>query len=322
MSAILEIINLSVSLPLATGKLHAVQNISLSVQKGKTHFIVGESGCGKTLSVLAIMGLAPKKAIITGDKINFDGIDLLSVSDRRLRDIRGNRISMIFQEPMTCLNPCYTIGNQVQEVLLHHKKVSKDEARERAIYLLEKVGLTGVERRLNQYPHHLSGGIRQRIMIAMALMCEPDLVIADEPTTALDVTIQAEILNLLAELQDEFRMTLIGITHDLGVVAHIADRVSVVYAGQVVEEGAVREIFKNPIHPYTQGLFGCIPVPGKTKRGEHLGTIPGVVPSLFKNIKGCHFYNRCSYASKRCVEQAIELREIAPGRTYRCVLNP
>ncbi|NVK75851.1 MAG: ABC transporter ATP-binding protein, partial [Oceanospirillaceae bacterium] len=215
--------------------------------------------------------------------------------------------SMIFQEPMTSLNPSYTLGNQLCESIIKHKKISKDEARKRAIYLLERAGVPYPEKRLDQYPHQLSGGLRQRVMIAMALMCEPDLIIADEPTTALDVTIQAQILRLIRELQQEFGTAVIFITHDLGVVARIADRVAVMYAGQVVETAAAKDLFADPQHPYTKGLLNCIPIPGKTLPGSHLESIPGVVPSLIGEPKGCAFENRCNASIKSCCDRAPHL---------------
>jgi peptide/nickel transport system ATP-binding protein len=227
---------------------------------------------------------------------------------------------MIFQEPMTSLNPAYTIGNQLTEVLRRHKRVSGAEARERAVYLLQTVGITAAESRLRQYPHQLSGGLRQRVMIAMALMCGPQLIIADEPTTALDVTIQAQILALLAALQREFRMGMILITHDLGIVARVAQRVAVMYAGEIVETGTVDEVFAAPLHPYTQGLLQCIPIPGKTPRGEHLGSIPGMVPSLMGDLRGCSFRERCPYAFAACAD-AVPLAELGPGRGCRCLLS-
>ncbi len=230
---------------------------------------------------------------------------------------------MIFQEPMTSLNPAYTIGNQLEEMLKRHRKATTREARERAVSLLEKVGITSAASRLSQYPHQLSGGLRQRVMIAMTLMCDPDLLIADEPTTALDVTIQAQILLLLADLQKEFDMGLILITHDLGIVARVADRVAVMYAGQIVESGDVKQIFDNPTHPYTQGLLECIPIPGKTPPGAHLGSIPGIVPSLVGDQRGCSFADRCSYMMAECVDNYVALREtMNAGHDYRCVMAP
>ncbi|MPY75104.1 MAG: ATP-binding cassette domain-containing protein [Alphaproteobacteria bacterium] len=322
MSALLEVKNLNVDIPLAAGILHPVQDLTFSVDKGQTLCIVGESGCGKSLTSLALMDLLPKKAVRTGTSILFDGEDLLKKSDRQMADLRGNRVGMIFQEPMTSLNPSFTIGNQMEEMMLRHRRVSRNEARERATYLLQKVGIVGAERRLKQYPHQLSGGLRQRVMIAMTLMCGPDLIIADEPTTALDVTIQAQILLLLAELQREFGMALILITHDLGIVARVADRLAVMYAGQIVEQGNVEDVFGEPLHPYTRGLLSCIPVPGKTERGAHLGSIPGIVPSMIGDIEGCHFRDRCPHAWMDCAKGGVDLRALDQLRAYRCLMSP
>ncbi len=322
MTALLKVKDLSVDIPLAAGMLHPVQHLNFSVEKGKTLCIVGESGCGKSLTSLALMNLLPKRAVRSGDSILFDDMDLLRATNREMAELRGNRIGMIFQEPMTSLNPSFTIGNQLEEAMLQHRQVSRQEARERAVYLLEKVGITGAGGRLKQYPHQLSGGLRQRVMIAMTLMCGPDLIIADEPTTALDVTIQAQILLLLAALQREFGMALILITHDLGIVARVADQVAVMYAGQIVEQGRVEDVFEKPLHPYTRGLLSCIPVPGKTKRGTHLGSIPGIVPSMIGDIQGCHFRDRCPHAWKDCAAEPIELRRLDDERAYRCLLRP
>ncbi len=320
---ILKVENLTVDIPVAAGMLHPVQAVSFEVRRGETLCIVGESGCGKSLTSLSIMNLLPSTAIRTATHLALDGEELQNVSENRMADIRGDKMAMIFQEPMTSLNPSYTIGNQLEEALLRHRKVSKSEARDRAVYLLEKVGITAARSRLTQYPHQLSGGLRQRVMIAMALMCGPEMIIADEPTTALDVTIQAQILHLLADLQKEFNMGMILITHDLGVVSRIADRVAVMYAGQVVETGTAKQVFENPTHPYTQGLLECIPIPGKTERGAHLGSIPGIVPSLVGDLPGCHFADRCRYAADRCRTGEITLRDsFDPGHVYRCVLQP
>jgi peptide/nickel transport system ATP-binding protein len=229
---------------------------------------------------------------------------------------------MIFQEPMTSLNPAYSIGNQLEEALRRHKNVTSRQARDRAVHLLERVGITAAAQRLRQYPHQLSGGLRQRVMIAMALMCEPALIIADEPTTALDVTIQAQILHLLAELQREFDMGLVLITHDLGIVARIATRVIVMYAGEVVEAGPTDDIFRSPRHPYTQGLLACIPVPGRTRRGERLGVIPGMVPSLIGEIPGCHFASRCPHVIDACRSVPVPLNQENGGRQVRCIRVP
>jgi len=322
LSPILEVAALDVRIPLAAGMLHPVRDVSFGVAPGETLCIVGESGCGKSLTSLAIMDLLPKRARRSAERLRFDGIDLAALREREMADIRGDRMAMIFQEPMTSLNPSYTIGNQLEEALLRHRKGTRAAARERAVYLLEKVGITAAGERLAQYPHQLSGGLRQRVMIAMALMCGPKLIIADEPTTALDVTIQAEILHLLAALQREFGMAVVLITHDLGIVARIADRVAVMYAGQIVETGSVDDIFDRPLHPYTQGLLRCIPVPGRTRRGQHLGSIPGLVPSLVGEIAGCAFRNRCPHAFDACATTAVALAALGPERAYRCLLAP
>ncbi|MFZ9135620.1 MAG: ABC transporter ATP-binding protein, partial [Candidatus Puniceispirillaceae bacterium] len=284
---VLEVKNLSVDIPLAEGVLHAVDDLNIHVDKGETLCIVGESGCGKSLTSLAIMDLLPKKEIRRLRQLDLAGTSILDYSEKQMSDIRGNKMGMIFQEPMTSLNPAFTIGNQMIETLHRHRTISGDEARDLAKRMLEKVGITAADQRLGQYPHQLSGGLRQRVMIAMTLLCEPELIIADEPTTALDVTIQAQILLLLKDLQNEFDMGLMLITHDLGVVARIATRVAVMYAGQIVEQGTAQQIFENPLHPYTRGLMRCIPVPGKTKRGTPLGSIPGMVPSLIGEFTGC-----------------------------------
>lgn len=320
---ILEVKNLTVDIPVPSGVLHAVQGVSFHVDRGETLCIVGESGCGKSLTSLALMDLLPSKAKRNADVLTLAGEDILNAGERRMMDIRGNTMGMIFQEPMTSLNPAYTIGNQMEEALKRHRKVSTREARDRAVYLLEKVGITAAESRLTQYPHQLSGGLRQRVMIAMTLMCGPGLIIADEPTTALDVTIQAQILLLLAELQREFEMGLILITHDLGVVARIADRVAVMYAGEIVERGTAEQVFNDPMHPYTQGLLDCIPIPGKTDRNKPLGSIPGIVPSLVGAFQACHFADRCAYAVDACRASNVALRPTeASGHDYRCLLAP
>ncbi len=317
---ILEVENLTIDIPVPAGTLHAVQDVSLHVNRGETLCIVGESGCGKSLTSLAIMDLLPKKAVRQATRLELAGESIFGVRESHMADIRGNRMSMIFQEPMTSLNPAYTIGDQLGEALRRHKKVSRSEAKDRAVFLLEKVGITAAASRLGQYPHQLSGGLRQRVMIAMALMCGPDLIIADEPTTALDVTIQAQILHLLAELQREFNMGLVLITHDLGVVARIADRVAVMYAGQIVETGSAQEIFTAPKHPYTRGLLDCIPIPGKTERGAQLGAIPGIVPSLIGQMPGCHFAGRCPVVERRCTSGTVPLFNDSASRQIRCLL--
>ncbi|GKT23870.1 ABC transporter ATP-binding protein [Acidovorax sp. SUPP3334] len=297
---LLDVKNLRVDLPTERGMLHAVRGIDFHVNRGELLCLVGESGCGKSMTSLALMGLLPRKAVRTADHIRFDGAELQGLPERGMAALRGARMAMIFQEPMTSLNPSYTLGDQLCEALRAHRKVSMAHARERAVYLLERAGVPQASERLRQYPHQLSGGLRQRVMIAMALMCEPDLIIADEPTTALDVTIQAQILRLLRELQQEFGMAVVFITHDLGVVARIADRVAVMYAGEVIETAPVKELFARPTHPYTQGLLQCIPVRGKTLPGSRLQAIPGVVPSLVGTVQGCAFSNRCAHVQAAC----------------------
>jgi peptide/nickel transport system ATP-binding protein len=317
---VLTVEDLRVSIPVPAGTLNPVQGVSFHVDRGETVCIVGESGCGKSLTALAIMDLLPKRATRTAARLELQGAKLDGISETDMADIRGNRMAMIFQEPMTSLNPAYTIGNQLAEALQRHRRVSNGQARDRAVHLLEHVGITAAQHRLKQYPHQLSGGLRQRAMIAMALMCGPALIIADEPTTALDVTIQAQILHLLAELQREFHMGLVLITHDLGIVARTAVRVVVMYAGEVVETGAAEDVFRSPRHPYTQGLLACIPIPGRTRRGERLGVIPGMVPSLLGKMQGCHFASRCPHVIDACRAAPVPLTMEGPrGRQVRCI---
>ena len=304
---VLNVEGLHIDIPLAEGVLHAVDGVNLYVNKGETLCIVGESGCGKSLTSLAIMDLLPKAANKIVTALDLSGTSILNHSQQQMSDIRGDKMAMIFQEPMTSLNPAYSIGNQLMEAILRHKKISRGAARDRAVELLQKVGINDAENRLRQFPHQLSGGLRQRVMIAMSLMCGPDLIIADEPTTALDVTIQAQILSLLRELQGDLGMGLLLITHDMGVVARMADRVAVMYAGQIVEEGTVHQVFENPTHPYTKGLMSCIPVPGKVKRGDPLGTIPGIVPSLLGDFKGCRFEGRWASSMEDDTVKTISL---------------
>ena len=319
MSALLEVEELVIDIPVPSGMLHPVRNISFHVDAGETLCIVGESGCGKSLTSLAVMGLLPGGALRTAKRLDLEGQSLLDISEAALTDLRGDRLSMIFQDPMTSLNPSYSIGNQLEEVLMRHRGASRAAARDRAVFLLEKVGISAAASRLGQYPHQLSGGLRQRVMIAMALMCEPRLLIADEPTTALDVTIQAQILLLIQGLQKEFHIGVILITHDLGVVARVADRVAVMYSGQIVETGTAMEVFERPLHPYTQGLIDCIPIPGKTKPGAKLGSIPGIVPTLVGDLAGCTFRDRCAFAQDRCAGDVGE-NVLGVGRQFRCVL--
>jgi dipeptide transport system ATP-binding protein len=294
---LLDIKNLTVEFKTASGFFRAVDNVSMNVDTGEVLAIVGESGSGKSVSMLAVMGLLPWTAKITADKIDFDGRDLLKISPAERRQITGKDMAMIFQEPMSSLNPCFTVGFQLMEALQTHLDMDKAARRKRAIQLLEEVGIPGPETRLSSFPHQLSGGMSQRVMIAMALACKPKLLIADEPTTALDVTIQAQILELLVRLQKETGMALVLITHSMGVVAETAERVSVQYAGQKVEEQPVKELFATPRHPYTAALLAALPERAQARR---LPSIPGVVPGQFDRPTGCLFSPRCLYATDLC----------------------
>lgn len=312
---ILEIKNLKTSFFSEEGELKAVDDVSFNVYPSKTLGIVGESGCGKSVTSLSIMKLIPNPpGKIVGGQILYEGKDLVKLGGSEMRSIRGNEISMIFQEPMTSLNPVFTIGNQICESISTHQSLSKAETYDRAVEMLKLVGIPAPEKRIHDYPHQLSGGMRQRVMIAMALSCDPKVLIADEPTTALDVTIQAQILDLLQELQEKMGMALILITHDLGVVAEVADEVVVMYAGRIVEQGSVHEIFTSPKMPYTKGLLSSIPIlsqdpTGKVKR-KRLETIPGIVPNLLQLPRGCRFQDRCSYRIDSCQEKEPDLRTI------------
>ncbi len=319
MSPLLEVEGLHVEIPLSSGRLRAVRGVDLTVGKGEVLGIVGESGCGKSLTSLALLDLLPRRARRRASVLRFEGQDLTSLSPRRMSALRGDRISMIFQEPMTSLNPVITIGEQLEEVWLRHRPGGRAAARTRALELLGKVGIPAPEQRLGQYPHQLSGGLRQRVMIAMALMCGPELIIADEPTTALDVTIQAQVLLLLKRLQSELGMAMVLITHDLGVVARMADRVAVMYAGEVVECAPVREIFARPRHPYTEGLLRCLPARGADAAG-HLGTIKGTVPQAMEEATSCSFAPRCPHAFDACRAAPVALAAATPDHLYRCLL--
>jgi peptide/nickel transport system ATP-binding protein len=311
---LLSVDGLRVDIATGRGLLRAVRGISFDVRAGETFCLVGESGCGKSMTAMSIMGLLPKAATRSFNTLAYQGRKLdINETDK----LNGNEIAMIFQEPMTSLNPIFAIGDQLTEGYLRHKKSGMAEARERALFLLDKVGIANGAQRLTQYPHQLSGGLRQRVMIAMALMCGPKLLIADEPTTALDVTIQAQILHLLASLKREFGLGLMLITHDLGLVARVADRVAVMYAGEIVEEGPVADVFRAPKHPYTRGLMACIPVPGRTKPGAPLGAIPGVVPSLIGRVAGCAFRDRCAAAGPDCEADIPETH--AGLHRWRCL---
>jgi peptide/nickel transport system ATP-binding protein len=299
---------------------HAVDTVDLAVAQGATLGLVGESGCGKSVTSLAVMGLLPKQSAEVTGSIQFDGFDLLNISDKIRRDLRGNRLAMIFQEPMTSLNPSFTIGDQIMESILRHRGGSRTSARKRAIELLRRVHIPSPERRIDDYPHKLSGGMRQRVMIAMALACDPRLLIADEPTTALDVTLQAQILDLMRELKAESGAAIILITHDLGVVAEVCDEVAVMYAGEVVERASVNELFATPQHPYTVGLLGSIP--RLDRRSSHLATIEGMVPNMSSLPDGCRFAARCPFAEAACAAAPPPLAEISPGHWSRCIRAP
>jgi peptide/nickel transport system ATP-binding protein len=299
---------------------HAVDSVDLSVATGATLGLVGESGCGKSVTSLAIMGLLPKRSAEVTGAIRFDGFDLLAADDETLRDLRGNRVAMIFQEPMTSLNPSFTIGDQIVETILRHRGGSRRAARERAIALLRRVHIPSPEKRIDEYPHKLSGGMRQRVMIAMALACDPRLLIADEPTTALDVTLQAQILELMRELKAASNAAIILITHDLGVVAEVCDEVAVMYAGEIVERAPVDELFASPQHPYTVGLLGSIP--RLDRRAEHLATIEGMVPNMTNPPSACRFAARCPFVADACLAAPPPLVETGPGHTSRCIKAP
>lgn len=320
MPPLLSVEHLSTHFHTDRGTLKAVDDVSFSLEAGKTLALVGESGCGKSVTALSIMRLIPvPPGRIASGRILFDGTDLLQLSEAEMRHVRGNKISMIFQEPMTSLNPVFRVGDQIAEVLELHHKLSKKEALDRAVELLRMVGIPSPETRIRDYPHQMSGGMRQRMMIAMALACHPRLLIADEPTTALDVTIQAQILELMDELRRTTGTAVLLITHDLGVVAETAEHVVVMYAGRVVEEAPVRELFHHPKHPYTQGLLRSIPSLAEDEK-QRLEAIPGVVPSLLALPPGCAFHDRCGFAMERCLQEDPPWKELIPGHGVRCWL--
>lgn len=316
---ILEVMNLSTSFKTARGLIHPVENVSFSVKKGQTVGLVGESGCGKSLTALSLLNLieSPPGKIEKG-KILFNGHDILSLGVEKLRKLRGHDMSMIFQEPMTSLNPVFTIGNQINEVFITHKNCDKKQATLKTLDVLKMVKIPAPEKRINEYPHQLSGGMRQRVMIGMALACQPKLLIADEPTTALDVTIQAQILKLMYELQIEFGMSILMITHDLGVVSEICDHVLVMYAGNIIEKSSTKKIFEQPKHPYTQGLLNAVPKLGKKQK--ILPTIQGSVPSLHDLPKGCKFHDRCPHVMDICKTKTPETKVFSPDEEVKCWL--
>ena len=318
--ALLEVENLQTHFRTPDGVIRAVDGISFAVEAGETVAIVGESGCGKSVTANSILRLVPQPPGKIGGAIRFQGRDLLKLSERAMREVRGNDISMVFQEPMTSLNPVLTIGRQIAEPLRLHQGLSRESVEQRVVEMLGLVGIAEPRRRAREYPHQLSGGMRQRVMIAMALACRPKLLIADEPTTALDVTIQAQILSLMADLKQRFGSAIILITHDLGVVAEIAKRVMVMYAGRKVEEAPVAELFRSPRHPYTRGLLSAVPKLGSSlvDAQTRLAEIPGVVPSLKQRIAGCVFASRCALAADLCRRVAPALEEKAPAHFAAC----
>jgi len=313
---LLSVEDLNVTFRTSRGKAKAINHLSFHVNQGETLGIVGESGSGKSVTSLSIMGLLEERVTTIEGKALFEGEDLLSMPEKQKRKYRGNHMSMIFQEPMTSLNPLHTCGKQIMEPILLHQDLKKKEAGEKAMELLRLTGIPAPEQRFNEYPHQMSGGMRQRIMIAMALACDPKLLIADEPTTALDVTIQAQILELMKDLKSKLNMGIMMITHDLGVVSEMCDRVIVMYTGRVVEQGSIREIMDDPKHPYTEGLIAAIPQIGEAQ--EKLLSIKGMVPSLYDMPKGCCFNPRCPYASDKCREKRPALVELEGGRQVRC----
>jgi len=316
---LLEVRDLRTSFAVEGGELFAVDGVSLALEAGRTLCIVGESGCGKSVTALSIMGLVAAPGRVSGEII-FDGVDLAKVSPAAMRELRGDRLSMIFQEPMTSLNPAFTVGEQIAEVLLRHRALSREDARARTIDLLRQVHVPSPELRFDDYPHRLSGGMRQRVMIAMALACGPKLLIADEPTTALDVTIQAQILDLMRALREETGTAIILITHDLGVVAELADEVAVMYAGRIVERASVAKLFAEPQHPYTVGLLGSIP--RLDLEQEQLPAIEGLVPNPLEQIAGCRFHPRCPFAIDRCRVEAPPLLALGDGHVSACWRAP
>jgi oligopeptide/dipeptide ABC transporter ATP-binding protein len=319
-SALLQVRGLRTWFSTDRGLFKAVDGISFDVARGRTVGLVGESGCGKSVTSLSLMGLVAEPGEVTADAIVFEGQDILGLSPQARRLLRGSRMSMVFQEPMTSLNPVHTIGRQLIEVIRAHKKVSPEQARTRAIEVLELVRIPSAAQRLDDFPHHLSGGQRQRVMIAIALACEPALLIADEPTTALDVTIQAQILELMRDLQQRLGMAILMITHDLGVIAELADDVVVMYAGQIVESAPVDAIFNDPQHPYTIGLLGSIPrLDVERKR---LATIEGTVPSPANQPRGCRFAPRCPFSEARCVQEPPPLRDMGAAHQVACWRAP
>ncbi|MEK7484440.1 MAG: ABC transporter ATP-binding protein [Planctomycetota bacterium] len=314
---LLKVEHLTTSFTSAKGTVLAVNDISFSLPAGKTLCLVGESGSGKSVTALSILRLIEKPGKIDSGKIFLEGTDLLTFSEKQMQGIRGSQISMIFQDPMTSLNPAYTVGAQIQEVLNLHQKLNKRESQERAIEILKSVAISSPETRLKEYPFRLSGGMRQRVMIAMAMACKPRLLIADEPTTSLDVTIQSQILALMHDLKNQQKTAMLFITHDLGVVSEIADLVAVMYTGQIVESTSATQLFQHPLHPYTEGLLKSLPSQNQVKKSR-LYSIPDKVPSLYQLPSGCTFWPRCPYAQPHCQQERPLLKEVSPGHQVAC----
>ena len=318
MDSLLEVRNLNVDFPNENGQIRVISNLSFHLERSEVLGIVGESGSGKSVTSLAVMRLLPATGVKTQGNVLFEGRDLLSLSEQEMQQIRGNRIAMIFQEPMTSLNPIHTCGRQIEESILLHGKATRKEARAKALQLLELCGIPDAAHRMLEYPHQLSGGMRQRVMIAIALACDPDILIADEPTTALDVTIQAQILKLMKDIRKQRNMSVILITHDLGIISDFCDRVAVMYTGEIVETAPVRQLFRNPHHPYTAGLINALPrLDGGNVRLE---AIEGMVPDADQMPEGCRFHPRCKHAMERCKREHPELKRLPDGRHVRCFL--
>ena len=320
---LLEVQDLSVEFETRKGIARVLESVSFALNRGQTLGLVGESGCGKSMTALAIMRLIPNPpGRITSGQVRFEGTDLLALPDASMREIRGNRVSMIFQEPMTSLNPVFTVGEQIAEAVRLHQRLDRRGAHERAIEMLEQVGIPVARTRVDEYPHQFSGGMRQRVMIAMALACSPGVLIADEPTTALDVTVQAQIFDLISDLRHRTGTAVVLITHDMGAIAEMTDRVAVMYAGRIVEEGSVAEIIEHPLHPYTQGLIACAPGRRTAAHGEPLEEIPGTVPSLLERRGGCAFADRCKHVMPKCrAELPAETRFDGGQRRVLCWLH-
>ena len=323
MVPLLEVKGLGVEFQTRGGTAHVLEDIQLHIQRGETLGLVGESGCGKSITALALMRLIPQPpGRITSGQILFDGQDLLQLPEAQMRRVRGNRISMIFQEPMTSLNPAYSVGDQITESVRLHQGLNAKDGLARAVEMLEAVGIPDALRRVHEYPHQFSGGMRQRVMIAMALACQPDVLIADEPTTSLDVTVQAQIFDLIRDLRERSGTAVLLITHDMGAVAEMTDRVAVMYAGRMVEEGPTDVVLSNPCHPYTQGLIACAPGRSPQSHGQPLQEIPGTVPSLLERQGGCTFADRCSQAQPRCRTTVPPSTWVQSGHRVMCWLYP